>query len=83
MKARTVAAQPGHTKELKSVQLKRSPQIVDSLGVIFDGDDSIQGQKELSVLLCNILKPEDVDDPISAGVHPPTPPPFSIRPCSR
>src|SRR6267154_2969073 len=36
-------------------------------GVIFEDDDSIQGQKELSVLLHYAVKPEDVGDPIFAG----------------
>jgi len=62
-----VAAQPGHTKELQSVQLERGLRIVDSPGVIFDDDDRIQGQMESSVLLRNVVKPEDVDDPISVG----------------
>ena len=53
-----VAVQPGHTKELQSVQLERGLRIVDSPGVIFDDDDHIQGQKEL---LRNVVKPEDVD----------------------
>ncbi|KAF8264403.1 P-loop containing nucleoside triphosphate hydrolase protein [Lactarius quietus] len=61
-----VAAQPGHTKELQSVQLERGLRIVDSPGVIFDDDDEgIQGQRESSVLLRNVVKPEDVDDPIT------------------
>ena len=67
MKVCAVAAQPGHTKELQSVQLERGLRIVDSPGVIFDNDDHIQGQKESSVLLRNIVKAEDVDDPISVG----------------
>ena len=67
MKVCVVAAQPGHTKELQSVQLERGLRIVDSPGVIFDDDDHIQGQKESSVLLRNIVKPEDIDDPISVG----------------
>ena len=62
-----VAAQPGHTKELQSIQLERGVRVVDSPGVIFDDDDHIQGQKESSVLLRNVVKPEDVDDPISVG----------------
>jgi hypothetical protein len=62
-----VAAQPGHTKDLQSIQLERGLRIVDSPGIIFDDDDSIQGQKESSVLLRNVVKPEDVDDPISVG----------------
>ncbi|KAH9979529.1 P-loop containing nucleoside triphosphate hydrolase protein [Lactifluus volemus] len=60
-----VAAQPGHTKDLQSVQLERGLRIVDSPGVIFDDDESIQGQNESSVLLRNVVRPEDVEDPIS------------------
>jgi nuclear GTP-binding protein len=56
-----------HTKELQSIQLERGLRIVDSPGAIFDDDDSIQGQKESSVLLRNVVKPEDVDDPISVA----------------
>jgi hypothetical protein len=57
------------TKELQSVQVERSLRILDSSGVIFEDNDSIpsQGQKESSVLLRNLVKPEDVDDPISVG----------------
>ncbi|KAH9062562.1 P-loop containing nucleoside triphosphate hydrolase protein [Lactarius deliciosus] len=60
-----VAGQAGHTKELQSIQLERGLRIVDSPGVIFEDDEGIQGQKESSVLLRNVVKPEDVDDPIS------------------
>jgi hypothetical protein len=67
VKVCAVAAQPGHTKDLQSIQLERGLRIVDSPGVIFEDDDSIQGQKESSVLLRNVVKPEDVDDPISVG----------------
>ena len=67
MKVCAFAVQPGHTKDLQSVQLERGLRIVDSPGVIFDDDDHIQGQKESSVLLRNIVKAEDVDDPISVG----------------
>ncbi|KAF8488951.1 hypothetical protein F5888DRAFT_1893186, partial [Russula emetica] len=52
-------------KESHSVQLQRGLRIVDSPGVIFEDDDSIQDQKVSSVLLCNVVKPNDVDDPIS------------------
>jgi nuclear GTP-binding protein len=67
MKVGSVAAQPGHTKGLQSVQLERGLQIVNSPGVIFDDDDRIQGQKVSSMLLRNVIKPEDVHDPISVG----------------
>jgi nuclear GTP-binding protein len=63
-----VAAQPGHTKDLQSVQLERGLRIVDSPGVIFDDDENIQGQNESSVLLRNVVRPEDVEDPISVGL---------------
>jgi nuclear GTP-binding protein len=46
--------------------VERGLRIVDSLGVIFDDDDHIQG-KESPVLLRNVVKPEDVHDPISIG----------------
>jgi nuclear GTP-binding protein len=65
-KACAIAAQPGHTKELQSVQLERGLRIVASPGIIFEDDDSIQGQKKSSVLLRNVVKPEDVDDPLSS-----------------
>ena len=52
---------------MQSIQLERGLRIVDSPGVIFDDDEGIQGQKESSVLLRNVVKPEDVDDPISVG----------------
>ena len=71
VKVCAVAAQPGHTKELQSIQLERGLRIVDSPGVIFDDDEGIQGQKESSVLLRNVVKAEDVDDPISVGALPP------------
>ncbi|KIK69019.1 hypothetical protein GYMLUDRAFT_35060 [Collybiopsis luxurians FD-317 M1] len=61
-----VAAQPGHTKDLQSVQLERGMRIVDSPGVVFDDDDEdFKGQKKGSVLLRNVVKVEDVDDPIA------------------
>ncbi|KAJ4478163.1 P-loop containing nucleoside triphosphate hydrolase protein [Lentinula aciculospora] len=61
-----VAAQPGHTKELQSVQLERGMRIVDSPGVVFDEDDEdFKGQKKGSVLLRNVVRVEDVDDPIA------------------
>jgi ribosome biogenesis GTPase A len=58
MKVCAIAVQSGHTKDLQSVQLERGLHIVDSPGVIFDDDDHIQGQKESSMLLRNIVKSE-------------------------
>ncbi|EPQ53133.1 P-loop containing nucleoside triphosphate hydrolase protein, partial [Gloeophyllum trabeum ATCC 11539] len=70
-KACGVAAQPGHTRELQSVQLERGLRIVDSPGVVFDDDDDDwddngkgTGRKG-SVLLRNVVKVEDVEDPIA------------------
>lgn len=43
-------------------------RIVDSPGVVFDEDDEdFKGQKKGSVLLRNVVKVEDVDDPIAVG----------------
>ncbi|VDB83100.1 unnamed protein product [Peniophora sp. CBMAI 1063] len=59
-----VAAQPGHTKELQTVQLERGLKIVDSPGVIFD-EDSQDASQQIGVLLRNVVKVEDVEDPIA------------------
>ena len=70
MKVCVIAAQLGHTKESESVQLELGLQIVDSPGVIFEDDDSIKGHKGLLVLLHNMVKPNDINDPISVmGMH--------------
>jgi nuclear GTP-binding protein len=60
-----VAAQPGHTKDLQSIQLERGMRIIDSPGVVFDEDDydDGKGSKKGSVLLRNVVKVEDVEDP--------------------
>ncbi|KDR73039.1 hypothetical protein GALMADRAFT_252454 [Galerina marginata CBS 339.88] len=62
-----VAAQPGHTKDLQTVQLERGMRILDSPGVVFDDDDydDGKGSKKSSVLLRNVVKVEDVEDPIA------------------
>jgi nuclear GTP-binding protein len=69
MKVCAVAAQPGHTRELQSVQLERGLRIIDSPGVVFDDDDDDDGKgnRKGSVLLRNVLKVEDVEDPIAVG----------------
>ncbi|KAJ7901763.1 P-loop containing nucleoside triphosphate hydrolase protein [Mycena olivaceomarginata] len=56
-----VAAQPGHTKDLQSIQLERGMRIVDSPGVVFDDEDD----KAANILLRNVVKVEDVNDPIA------------------
>lgn len=63
-----VGALPGHTKELQFVHLERGMRFIDSPGVIFDDDDEasdVKGQKKGSVLLRNVVKVEDVEDPIA------------------
>ncbi|KAI6122588.1 P-loop containing nucleoside triphosphate hydrolase protein [Pisolithus croceorrhizus] len=63
-----VAAQAGHTKEIQTVQLERGIKIIDSPGVIFDEDDHESGSSQRqkgSVLLRNVVKVEDIEDPIA------------------
>jgi nuclear GTP-binding protein len=66
-----VAAQPGHTKDLQSIQLERGIKVIDSPGVVFDDDELMDGKlagtSKGSVLLRNVIKVEDVDDPIAVG----------------
>lgn len=62
-----MAAQPGHTKDLQSVQLERGIKIVDSPGVVFDEDDSSDSSQKGSILLRNVVKVEDIEDPIAVG----------------
>uniref|UniRef100_D8Q6U5 CP-type G domain-containing protein n=2 Tax=Schizophyllum commune (strain H4-8 / FGSC 9210) TaxID=578458 RepID=D8Q6U5_SCHCM len=67
-KACAVASQPGHTKELQSVQLERGIRIVDSPGVVFDDDGAAADAKSArkgSVLLRNVVRVDDVEDPIA------------------
>lgn len=67
-----VAAQPGHTKDLQSIQLERGIRVVDSPGVVFDEDDDVDGKggRKGSILLRNVVKVEDIDDPIAVGEYP-------------
>ncbi|KAI0716037.1 hypothetical protein C8T65DRAFT_805611 [Cerioporus squamosus] len=62
-----VAAQPGHTKELQTVQLERGLKIIDSPGVVFDDDDFDDGKssRKSNILLRNVVKVEDVEDPVA------------------
>ncbi|KAI0942279.1 hypothetical protein AcW1_002952 [Taiwanofungus camphoratus] len=62
-----VAAQPGHTKDLQTVQLERGIRILDSPGVVFDDDDFDEGKAKTktNVLLRNVVKVEDLEDPIA------------------
>lgn len=62
-----MAAQPGHTKDLQTIQLERGIKVVDSPGVIFNDEDFDYGGKSKrkdTVLLRNAIKVEDVEDPI-------------------
>ncbi|KAI0820870.1 P-loop containing nucleoside triphosphate hydrolase protein [Trametes gibbosa] len=65
-KACAVAAQPGHTKELQTVQLERGLRVIDSPGVVFDDDDFDDGKssRKNNILLRNVVKVEDINDPI-------------------
>ncbi|KAI0641634.1 hypothetical protein C8Q79DRAFT_988412 [Trametes meyenii] len=65
-KACAVAAQPGHTKELQTVQLERGLRVIDSPGVVFDDDDFDDGKggRKGNVLLRNVIKVEDIEDPV-------------------
>lgn len=56
-----VAAEPGWTKELKTVAVERGIKIVDSPGVVFDQED----KGTIGILLRNVVKVEDVADPIA------------------
>ncbi|KAI0764200.1 P-loop containing nucleoside triphosphate hydrolase protein [Trametes elegans] len=66
-KACAVAAQPGHTKELQTVQLERGLRVIDSPGVVFDEDDFDDGKsgRKGNILLRNVVKVEDIDDPVA------------------
>lgn len=64
----SVAAQPGHTKDLQTIQLERGIKIVDSPGVVFDDDDfdyDGKSTKKETVLLRNAIKVEDIEDPVA------------------
>lgn len=60
-----VAAEAGYTKEMQSIQVERGVRVLDSPGVVFDDEnaDAAAG----SVLLRNVLKVEDIPDPIAVG----------------
>ncbi|EKM60576.1 uncharacterized protein PHACADRAFT_246589 [Phanerochaete carnosa HHB-10118-sp] len=67
----SVASTPGHTQTLQTVQLERGLKIVDSPGVVFDdADDQVDSAgrprpKGTGVLLRNVVKVEDIEDPIA------------------
>lgn len=53
------------------MQLERGIKIIDSPGVVFDLDDfdSSKSQARSNILLRNVVKVEDVEDPIALGVY--------------
>ena len=59
-KAASVSSHPGHTRVLKQVDLDSKVSIIDSPGVIISAED------ETTLLLRNVLKVEDVLDPVKA-----------------
>ena len=67
-----------HSRNTQTVQLERSLQVVDLPGIIFEDHAGIQGQKVLSVLLHNVVKPKDVNDPIYVGGRASSPCSFPI-----
>lgn len=54
---------------MQSIQLERGIKVVDSPGVVFDEENDTDGKsaKKGSVLLRNVVKVEDIDDPIAVG----------------
>lgn len=68
-----VASTPGHTKSLQTIALERGLKIVDSPGVVFDDADDLVDSagrprpKGNGVLLRNVVRIEDLPDPIALG----------------
>lgn len=58
-----VAAEAGHTKEMQSIQVERGVRVLDSPGVVFDDEEKEAG----NVLLRNVVKVENMEDPIAVG----------------
>lgn len=48
---------------MQAIQIDRGIRVLDSPGVVFDDDD----QESSNVLLRNVVKVEDIDDPIAVG----------------
>ncbi|KAF8519467.1 P-loop containing nucleoside triphosphate hydrolase protein [Hysterangium stoloniferum] len=60
-----VAAEAGWTRDLQSIQVDRGIRIIDSPGVVFDDIDPESVKGRSGVLLRNVLKVEDVEDPLA------------------
>ena len=55
---------------MRTVQLECGLKIIDSPGVVFDEDEDdggISQRQKGSILLRNVVKVEDIDDPIAVG----------------
>jgi nuclear GTP-binding protein len=48
---------------MQSVQVERGVRVLDSPGVVFDDDE----QEASNILLRNVVKVEDISDPIAVG----------------
>lgn len=60
-----VAAEAGHTKEMQSIQVERGVRILDSPGVVFDDGEQEAG----NILLRNVIKVENIEDPNAVGMY--------------
>ena len=51
------------------MQLERGLRIIDSPGVVFDDDDfdDGKGRRKGNILLRNVVKVEDIEDPVETG----------------
>ena len=55
---------------MQTVQLEHGLKIIDSPGVVFDEDEDdggINRRQKGSISLRNVVKVEDIDDPIAVG----------------
>lgn len=64
-----MAAQAGHTKDVQSIQLEKDLRILDTPGIVFDDDnfDKGKGIQKGNILLRNVVKVEDIEDPLAVG----------------
>ena len=59
MRAASVSSVPGHTKSMQEIQLDSKVKLLDCPGIVFSEDS------ERELVLRNIVKVEDVKDPIA------------------
>ena len=64
-----VAAQAGHTKDVQSIQLAKDLRILDTPGIVLHDDDLDKGKgnKKGNIFLRNVIKVEDIEDPLAVG----------------